>query len=115
AVHYVDPGRFFLHLEEGRAGLVRDRSNRGQARERGRLMLSETRLPESLWPLVVASKEAQGELTIEVAPENIVEACRRLKNDLHFERLSTVTGVDRYPAEPRFEVVYHLHSVSRNE
>ena len=30
-------------------------------------------------------------------------------------RLSTVTGVDRYPAEPRFEVVYHLQSVERNE
>jgi NADH-quinone oxidoreductase subunit C len=25
--------------------------------------------------------------------------------------LSTVTAVDRYPAEPRFEVVYHLHSI----
>jgi NADH-quinone oxidoreductase subunit C len=23
--------------------------------------------------------------------------------------------VDRYPAEPRFELVYHLHSVERNE
>ena len=30
-------------------------------------------------------------------------------------RLSTVTAVDRYPAEPRFEVVYHLHSIERNE
>jgi len=28
--------------------------------------------------------------------------------------LSSVTAVDRYPAEPRFEVVYHLHSVERN-
>jgi NADH-quinone oxidoreductase subunit C len=40
---------------------------------------------------------------------------RRLKQDLKFERLSTVTGVDRYPAEPRFEIVYHLQSVSRKE
>ena len=55
------------------------------------------------------------ELTIEIAPENIVEALRRLKQDLKFERLSTVTGVDRYPAEPRFEVVYHLQSVARKE
>ena len=29
--------------------------------------------------------------------------------------MSTVTAVDRYPAEPRFEVVYHLHSIERNE
>jgi len=55
------------------------------------------------------------ELTVEIAPENIVEALRRLKQDLKFERLSTVTGVDRYPAEPRFEVVYHLQSVARKE
>ena len=26
-----------------------------------------------------------------------------------------VTAVDRYPSEPRFEVVYHLHSIERNE
>jgi NADH-quinone oxidoreductase subunit C len=26
-----------------------------------------------------------------------------------------VTAVDRYPAEPRFELVYHLHSLERKE
>jgi NADH-quinone oxidoreductase subunit C len=25
-----------------------------------------------------------------------------------------LTGADRYPTEPRFEVVYHLHSLARN-
>jgi NADH-quinone oxidoreductase subunit C len=38
-----------------------------------------------------------------------------VKYDARFVRLSTVTAVDRYPAEPRFEVVYHLHSLERNE
>jgi NADH-quinone oxidoreductase subunit C len=51
-------------------------------------------------------------LTVEVAPVNIVEALRRVKYELKFERLSTVTGVDRYPAEPRFEIVYHLQSIA---
>jgi len=37
------------------------------------------------------------------------------KDSQQYVRLSTVTGVDRYPAEPRFEVVYHLQSVERNE
>jgi NADH-quinone oxidoreductase subunit C len=41
-----------------------------------------------------------------------VEALRRAKHQLNFERLSTVTGVDRYPAEPRFEIVYHLQSIA---
>ena len=53
-----------------------------------------------------------GELTIEVAPANIVEALSLAKNTLGFNRLSTVTGVDRFPAEPRFEVVYHLQNLS---
>jgi NADH-quinone oxidoreductase subunit C len=70
---------------------------------------------DSVYPdAVMAGKHDRGEYTIEVAPERIVEVCRYLKEREQFARLSTVTGVDRYPAEPRFEVVYHLHSVSRN-
>jgi NADH-quinone oxidoreductase subunit C len=48
-----------------------------------------------------------------VSPENIVAALRLIKNELKFEQLTTVTAVDRYPAEPRFEIVYHLHSFSK--
>lgn len=58
---------------------------------------------------------AYGELTVEIDPSNIIEALRRAKHDLGFERLTSVTAVDRYPAEPRFEVVYHLQSISKNE
>jgi NADH-quinone oxidoreductase subunit C len=71
-------------------------------------------VPEQLQPLALASKFDRDELTVEVAAERIVEACRIVKHELKFERLSDVTAVDRYPAEPRFEVVYHAHSVSRN-
>ena len=56
-----------------------------------------------------------GELTLEIAPAKIVSVCGFLKYDQKFVRLSSVTAVDRYPAEPRFEVVYHLHSVERKE
>jgi NADH-quinone oxidoreductase subunit C len=56
-----------------------------------------------------------GELTLEIAPAKIASICGFLKYDQKFIRLSTVTAVDRYPAEPRFEVVYHLHSIERNE
>jgi NADH-quinone oxidoreductase subunit C len=55
-----------------------------------------------------------GEVTVEIAPERIVEACSFLKGS-GFERLSDVTAVDRYPAEPRFEVIYHVQSVSKNQ
>ena len=62
--------------------------------------------------LAIATKNEFGETTIEVAPENILTALKRLKHELKFERLTSVTGVDRFPAEPRFEVVYHLQSIA---
>jgi NADH-quinone oxidoreductase subunit C len=57
----------------------------------------------------------RGELTLEIAPAKIVSICGFLKYDQKFVRLSTVTAVDRYPAEPRFEVVYHLHAVEQKQ
>jgi NADH-quinone oxidoreductase subunit C len=64
---------------------------------------------------VTAGKLDRGEATLEIAPAKIVSICGFLKYDQKFVRLSSVTAVDRYPAEPRFEVVYHLHSVDRSE
>ena len=72
-------------------------------------------LSEALAPFALSSSERLGELTVVIAPERLIETCRFLKHDLQFERLSTVTVVDRYPSEPRYEVVYHLHSIARNE
>ena len=60
-------------------------------------------------------KHERGELTLEIAPASIVSVCGFLKHECKFIRLSTVTAVDRYPAAPRFEVVYHLHSIERKE
>ena len=60
---------------------------------------------------VIAGKFDRKELTLETPPHRIVSVCGFLKYDRNFVRLSTVTAVDRYPAEPRFEVVYHLHSI----
>jgi NADH-quinone oxidoreductase subunit C len=56
-----------------------------------------------------------GELTLEIAPAKIGSVCGFLKYDQQFVRLSSVTAVDWYPREPRFEVVYHLHSIQRNQ
>jgi NADH-quinone oxidoreductase subunit C len=57
----------------------------------------------------------RGELTVEIATAKIVSICGFLKYDQKFIRLSSVTAVDRYPAEPRFEVVYHLHSLEQKQ
>jgi NADH-quinone oxidoreductase subunit C len=55
----------------------------------------------------------RGEVTLEIAASRINSVCGYLKFDQKFVRLSSVTAVDRYPAEPRFEVVYHLQSIER--
>lgn len=48
-----------------------------------------------------------------VAPDLIVEFCQFLKDDpsLRFDYLCDVCGVDFFPDEPRFSVVYHLYSI----
>ena len=60
------------------------------------------------------AKFDRGELTVVVPAEHIVAVGQLLKSKQEYVRLSTVTAVDFYPVEPRFEVVYHLHSLARN-
>ena len=64
--------------------------------------------------LVVDSKIDRGQQIVWTPPQSIVEACRFLKNDQTYRRLSFITAIDWYPLEPRFEVVYSLHSFERN-
>jgi len=55
-----------------------------------------------------------------LARECIADACHYLKNEQHFEQVMDICGVDMlempdWPADaPRFEVVYHLQSISAN-
>ncbi len=63
---------------------------------------------------ILETQEALGETTLIADPAEIVHLCRYLKHDQKYQRLSAVTAVDWHPAEPRFEVVYHLHSIERN-
>ncbi len=64
---------------------------------------------------VTGGKFDRGELTLDVAPEHIAAACRFLKDEHRFNRLAAITAVDWWPAEPRFEVVYLLHSLPDNQ
>jgi NADH-quinone oxidoreductase subunit C len=71
--------------------------------------------PDLSHPAILETVDAFNERTWIADPAQIVELCRYLKNDQKFIRLSGVTAVDWHPAEPRFEVVYHLHSIERNQ
>ena len=61
-------------------------------------------------------KEAVGEITLTVRRESIVDVCRTLRDTpgLEYQQLMEIAGVD-YPDRPeRFEVVYHLLSLTKN-
>jgi len=66
---------------------------------------------------VEGAKFDREEMTIYVSRSCLREACVLLKEDpsCDFNYLSDVTCVDWYPQEPRFEVIYHLFSISKKE
>jgi NADH-quinone oxidoreductase subunit C len=63
---------------------------------------------------IVGVTERLGETTIIVRTDAIVEVCRALRDDssLQYNFLSTITAVDWLEREPRYDVVYHLMSLS---
>jgi NADH-quinone oxidoreductase subunit C len=60
---------------------------------------------------IVEANQTLGETTLIVQPDALTAMCAALKADFGFNRLSSVTAVDWWPVEPRFEVVYHLHNL----
>ena len=58
---------------------------------------------------IANAKFDRGELTLVVAPGSIRPACRTLQA-AGYNFLEDVTCVDWYPAEPRFQVTYHVLS-----
>ncbi len=64
---------------------------------------------------VTGAKLDRDELTIWVERDQLLPACQFLRDNsgMRFNLLSDLTCVDWYPSEPRFEVVYHLTSISR--
>jgi NADH-quinone oxidoreductase subunit C len=63
---------------------------------------------------ILEAKSALGEVTLVMNPASIVDVSSYLKIHLGFDRLSSVTCVDWWPQDPRFEVVYHLQSIKSN-
>jgi NADH-quinone oxidoreductase subunit C len=69
--------------------------------------------PEAITELI----SFRGEITVMVPREHLRPLAEFMisDRDLKFTYLSDVTGVDRFPIEPRFELNYHLLSLSRRE
>lgn len=62
----------------------------------------------------VEAVEAVGEVTLTVARESIVDVCRILRDEFAYQQLMEIAGVDYPEREERFEVVYHLLSLTKN-
>ena len=68
----------------------------------------------ALGDALVHAAEAVGEVRLDVARASLVEALRTLRDDLAYQQLMEIAGVD-YPDRPeRFEVVYCLLSLTKN-
>jgi NADH-quinone oxidoreductase subunit C len=69
-----------------------------------------------LGDLLLETRDHVGEITLTVRREGVEEACRLLRDTpgLEYQQLMEIAGVD-YPDNPeRFEVNYHLLSLTRN-
>ncbi len=64
---------------------------------------------------ITGGHDDRKQLTLVIDPPQVAAVCGYLKHERKFIRLSGITAVDWFPAEPRFEVVYLLHSIERSE
>jgi NADH-quinone oxidoreductase subunit C/D len=73
-----------------------------------------TRFPQTV--LSVEADTARSEVTVQVAAERILDLTRFLHDapDASFDHLTDICSVDYPEDRQRFEVVYHLHSLSHH-
>ena len=69
---------------------------------------------KALTDLATDAKYDRNELTLTVARENIIAACQAVQQ-AGYEFLEDVTAVDWYPSEPRFQITYHILSMSMKQ
>jgi NADH-quinone oxidoreductase subunit C len=62
----------------------------------------------------LGSKDAVGEVSVDVRRESILDVCRILRDQFEYQQLMEIAGVDYPQREERFDVVYHLLSVTKN-
>src|SRR6266852_2015650 len=120
-VHRNPSGRLFLSLEERCARLESPSRTPGPDFVTELSDLEQNPIIAKIrgWrPEAVAGLNLfRGEITVVIYREHLRPLAKFLLSepDLAFTYLSDVTGVDRFPIEPRFELNYHLLSISRRE
>ena len=73
------------------------------------------RLRKAFPDLVEEASDYRGDLSIRIPRDRIVETLAFLKSDdaTAFDLMVDLCGVDWMPRKPRFDVVYHLYSISK--
>lgn len=73
------------------------------------------KLKEKFAASVLEVAEFRGETTVVVKKEDIVQICTFLRDELDYNFLTDLCGVDCLGQTPRFRVVYHLYSIPRHQ
>ena len=72
------------------------------------------KLKERFGADLLETHEARGEETIVIAPDRVLDVMKALRDEPGFEfnMLSDLTAVDWPDRKPRFDVIYHLNSLT---
>jgi NADH-quinone oxidoreductase subunit C len=74
------------------------------------------KLREKFGELLSNPNESHGEVTVKLAdPERVVEVFSFAKKELGFDYLLDVSSLDNYGEDPRWTLVYHLHSLAHGQ
>src|SRR5712691_1446911 len=69
--------------------------------------------PEKLFGEKIQHKvEFRGETTFTIAASDLREIAKFHRDELSFDYLIDVTSIDNFGEDPRFEIVYHLYSMT---
>jgi len=62
----------------------------------------------------LSARDEVGEVSIDVSRESVADVLRVLRDQLDYQQLMEIAGVDYPERAERFEVVYHLLSITKN-
>jgi NADH-quinone oxidoreductase subunit C len=68
----------------------------------------------ALGDVLVEATDAVDEVSFTVRRESILDVCRTLRDRFEYQQLMEIAGVDYPQRAERFEVVYHLLSLTKN-
>ena len=71
-------------------------------------------IKDAIGAAFISAKDEVGEVSIDVRRESIADVVRTLRDDFEYQQLMEIAGVDYPERAERFEVVYHLLSITKN-